>query len=40
MRLGVDIIVKVDSDGQMDTRFVPHMVEFLIGQPEVRLGEG
>jgi glycosyltransferase involved in cell wall biosynthesis len=40
LRLGADIIVKIDSDGQMDTRFVPHMIEFLASQPEVDLVKG
>lgn len=40
LRLGADIIVKVDADGQMDTRFVPHMIEFLASQPEVDLVKG
>jgi dolichol-phosphate mannosyltransferase len=40
MRLGADIVVKVDADGQMDTRYVPHMVEFLRNQPEIDLVKG
>jgi len=33
LRRGADVIVKVDADGQMDTRYVPHMIEFLASQP-------
>lgn len=40
LELGADVIVKVDADGQMDTRFVPHMIEFLASQPEVDLVKG
>ncbi len=40
LRLGADIIVKIDADGQMDTRYVPHMVAFLHSQPEVDLVKG
>jgi dolichol-phosphate mannosyltransferase len=40
MRRGADTIVKVDADGQMDTRFVPHMVAFLQEQPEIELVKG
>jgi dolichol-phosphate mannosyltransferase len=40
MRLGADVIVKVDADGQMDVRYVPHMIEFLRTQPEVDLVKG
>jgi len=40
IRLGADVIVKVDADGQMDTRYVPHMIEFLRAQPEVDLVKG
>jgi glycosyltransferase involved in cell wall biosynthesis len=40
LRLGAEVIVKVDADGQMDTRYVPHMIEFLGSQPEVDLVKG
>lgn len=40
LQLGAHVIVKVDSDGQMDTRFVPHMIAFLVNQPEVDLVKG
>jgi dolichol-phosphate mannosyltransferase len=40
LRLGADIILKVDADGQMDTRYVPHMIEFLRAQPEVDMVKG
>jgi dolichol-phosphate mannosyltransferase len=40
LRLGADVIVKIDADGQMDTRYVPHMIEFLRDQPDVDLVKG
>jgi glycosyltransferase involved in cell wall biosynthesis len=40
LRRGADVIVKVDADGQMDTRYVPHMIEFLASQPEVDVVKG
>ena len=40
LRLGAEFIVKVDADGQMDTRYVPHMIDFLRTQPEVDMVKG
>ncbi len=40
MALGADYIVKIDADGQMDTAFVPHMIEILEGLPEIELVKG
>jgi glycosyltransferase involved in cell wall biosynthesis len=40
LRLDAEIIVKIDADGQMDTRYVPHMIQFLRDQPEVDLIKG
>ncbi len=40
IRLGADFIVKVDADGQMDTRYVPNMLEYLRAQPEIDLVKG
>lgn len=40
LRRGADIIVKIDADDQMDTRFVPHMIEFLREQAEIDLVKG
>lgn len=40
LRRGADVIVKIDADDQMDTRFVPHMVALLREQPEVDLVKG
>jgi dolichol-phosphate mannosyltransferase len=40
LRLGAEYIVKVDADGQMDTRYVPHMIDFLRTQPELDMVKG
>jgi dolichol-phosphate mannosyltransferase len=40
MRLGADFIVKVDSDNQMDTSFVPQMIRILKRHPNVDLVKG
>ena len=40
LRRGAEIIVKIDADDQMDTRYVPLMVDFLRKQPDVDLVKG
>ncbi|MFZ1123646.1 MAG: glycosyltransferase family 2 protein [Candidatus Baltobacteraceae bacterium] len=40
LRRGADVIVKIDADGQMDTRYVPHMIALLRKQPGVDLVKG
>jgi dolichol-phosphate mannosyltransferase len=40
IRRGAEIIVKIDADDQMDTRYVPHMIAFLREQPELDLVKG
>lgn len=40
LALGADYIVKIDADDQMDTAFVPHMIDILEEYPEVELVKG
>jgi dolichol-phosphate mannosyltransferase len=40
LRQGADIIIKIDADGQMDSRYVPHMVALLREQPDIDLVKG
>jgi glycosyltransferase involved in cell wall biosynthesis len=40
MRLGVDYVVKVDADDQMDVAYVPEMVTILERNPDVDLVKG
>jgi len=40
LALGADYIVKIDADGQMDTTYVPAMVEILERHPEIELVKG
>lgn len=40
LKMGADIVVKVDADGQMDTRYIPSMIDFLRSQPEIDLVKG
>ncbi len=40
MALGADYIVKIDADDQMDTTFVPHMIDILERAPEIELVKG
>jgi dolichol-phosphate mannosyltransferase len=37
---GADFIVKVDSDDQMDTRYIPYMKQFLLECPDVDMVKG
>jgi len=40
LELGADYIVKIDSDGQMDTSYVPDMIDVLERYPEIDLVKG
>ena len=40
LRLGADVIVKVDADDQMDTSYIPAMIKTLENHPDVDLVKG
>jgi dolichol-phosphate mannosyltransferase len=40
LELGADYIVKIDADDQMDTSYVPDMIEILDRYPEIDLVKG
>jgi glycosyltransferase involved in cell wall biosynthesis len=40
LRLGAEYVVKIDSDDQMDTSYVPFMIEILDRFPEIELVKG
>jgi dolichol-phosphate mannosyltransferase len=40
LRIGADVVVKIDSDDQMDVSYVPAMVRVLHDHPEVDLVKG